>query len=212
MFGAATEQLADEPGDRLVQTLSRAAAAAEVPGFEITDRQVIGTFTYAKLPMVRDLQAAGDLLGDSDVVAAIAGDIDAQELLAGDDAASPARLARGGLLRAGCGLLPAQRDRRGAVRAQPGDPRAAGYRQEPDHREPDRRPGRAGRKVLFVAEKRAAIDAVLSRLKSVDLGEVVLDIHDGTGTGCASPATSATPWTWRSGRRRRRSAACTGGS
>jgi hypothetical protein len=37
-----------------------------------------------------------------------------------------------------------------------------------------------GRKVLFVAEKRAAIDAVLSRLKSVDLGEAVLDIHEGT--------------------------------
>ena len=37
-----------------------------------------------------------------------------------------------------------------------------------------------GRKVLFVAEKRAAIDAVLSRLKGVDLGDLVLDIHDGT--------------------------------
>ena len=37
-----------------------------------------------------------------------------------------------------------------------------------------------GRKVMFVAEKRAAIDAVLSRLKSVDLGDMVLDIHDGT--------------------------------
>jgi hypothetical protein len=32
-----------------------------------TDRVVIGTFTYAKLPMVRGLQAAGDLLGDSDI-------------------------------------------------------------------------------------------------------------------------------------------------
>jgi hypothetical protein len=37
-----------------------------------------------------------------------------------------------------------------------------------------------GRKVLFVAEKRAAIDAVLSRLKGASLGEVVLDIHEGT--------------------------------
>jgi len=39
--------------------LRAAAAAAEVPGFEITDRRVIGTFTYAKLPMVRDMEAAG---------------------------------------------------------------------------------------------------------------------------------------------------------
>jgi AAA domain-containing protein len=37
-----------------------------------------------------------------------------------------------------------------------------------------------GRKVLFVAEKRAAIDAVLTRLNGAGLGEVVLDIHDGT--------------------------------
>jgi hypothetical protein len=89
VFGAATEELAAERGDRLIQTLCRAAAAAEIPGFEITNRQVIGTFTYAKLPMVRDLEAAGDLLGDSDVVAAIAGDIEAQELLNGDEAAEP---------------------------------------------------------------------------------------------------------------------------
>jgi AAA domain len=37
-----------------------------------------------------------------------------------------------------------------------------------------------GRKVLFVAGKRAAIDAVLSRLVGVGLGELVLDIHEGT--------------------------------
>ena len=39
----------------------------------ILPRRVIGTFTYAKLPMVRDLQNADELLADSDVVAAIAG-------------------------------------------------------------------------------------------------------------------------------------------
>ena len=37
-----------------------------------------------------------------------------------------------------------------------------------------------GRKVLFVAEKRAAIDAVLSRLVGAELGDIVLDIHEGT--------------------------------
>jgi hypothetical protein len=36
-----------------------------------------------------------------------------------------------------------------------------------------------GRKVLFVAEKRAAIDAVLSRLSAVGLADLVLDIHEG---------------------------------
>src|SRR6266566_5467639 len=68
VFGAATEELAAERGDRLIRALHAAAAATEVPGFEILDRQVVGTFTYAKLPMVRDLEAAAELLGDSDVV------------------------------------------------------------------------------------------------------------------------------------------------
>jgi very-short-patch-repair endonuclease len=69
VYGAATEELAEEPLEKISELLIQAAAAAEIPGFEITGRQVIGTFTYAKLPMVKDLQAASELLGDSDVVA-----------------------------------------------------------------------------------------------------------------------------------------------
>jgi nitrogenase subunit NifH len=38
-----------------------------------------------------------------------------------------------------------------------------------------------GKKVLFVAEKRAAIDAVLKRLHTQGLAELVLDLHGGTG-------------------------------
>src|SRR5215470_9996883 len=74
VFGAVVEKPAPE---RIAGQLARAAAQAEIPGFEILRRRVIGTFTYAKLPMVRDLEAAGDLLADSDLVAAIAGDAEA---------------------------------------------------------------------------------------------------------------------------------------
>ena len=35
-----------------------------------------------------------------------------------------------------------------------------------------------GRKVLFVAEKRAALDVVLTRLREAGLGDLVLDLHD----------------------------------
>jgi hypothetical protein len=135
-FGAATEELADESPDAIGGMLIKAAEAAEIPGFEIIERRVIGTFTYAKLPMVRDLQAADDVLNDSDVVAAIAGDPDAQER-------TDARPARAGLLGAGRGLLPAQRDQHGAVRPESCHPRPAGHGQEPDHREPHRGPGGA---------------------------------------------------------------------
>src|SRR6266581_2485543 len=181
VFGAATEELAAERGERLIRALTRAATVAEVPGFEILPRQVIGTFTYAKLPMVRDLEAAGDLLGDSDVVAAIAGDIEAQELLNGDDAAEPALDAP----EQDYSVLDADSSQRSAIAAV-----LSGHSLVV-HGPPGTGKSQTianliaalvarGRKVLFVAEKRAAIDAVLSRLKSVDLGEAVLDIHEGT--------------------------------
>src|SRR5712691_266176 len=84
VFGAELGALT--PRDAASQ-LYEAAAAAEVPGFEITSRQVIGTFTYAKLPMVRDMEAAEELLAESDLVAAIAGDAEAQQLVAADHSA-----------------------------------------------------------------------------------------------------------------------------
>ena len=39
-----------------------------------------------------------------------------------------------------------------------------------------------GKRVLFVAEKRAAIDAVLKRLTDVGLGDLVLDLHGGVSS------------------------------
>ena len=39
-----------------------------------------------------------------------------------------------------------------------------------------------GKRVLFVAEKRAAIDAVLRRLNHVGLGDLVLDLHGGVSS------------------------------
>ena len=181
VFGAATEEVADAPPEQINELLTRAALAAEVPGFEISARQVIGTFTYAKLPMVRDLQAAGDLLADSDVVAAIAGDIEAQELLSTSETAEPVLDSP----EHDYSVLDADSSQRSAI-----DTVLAG-RSLVIHGPPGTGKSQTianliaalvarGRKVLFVAEKRAAIDAVLSRLKSVGLGQMALDIHDGT--------------------------------
>jgi very-short-patch-repair endonuclease len=181
VFGAATEKLADERGERLYELLREAADSAEVPGFEIAGRQVIGTFTYAKLPMVRDMQAAGELLADSDVVAAIAGDPEAQELLSADDQVEP----RLDSPAEDYSVLDADSSQRSAIAA------VLSGRSLVIHGPPGTGKSQTianliaalvarGRKVLFVAEKRAAIDAVLSRLKGADLGEMVLDIHEGT--------------------------------
>jgi very-short-patch-repair endonuclease len=185
VFGAVIEKPSQE---RIAAQLAKAAAQAEIPGFAIEKRKVIGTFTYAKLPMVRDLEAAGDLLADSDLVAAIAGDAYAQQLVA----AEPDRDGDPGQ---GLGqsadtpeddysVLDADSSQRSAI-----DAVVAG-RSLVIHGPPGTGKSQTianliaamvarGRKVLFVAEKRAAIDAVLSRLVGVNLGDLVLDIHEG---------------------------------
>ncbi|HEY3905965.1 MAG TPA: AAA domain-containing protein, partial [Streptosporangiaceae bacterium] len=183
IYGAATDKVGELRGERLYSQLRQVASAAEMPGFEIADRVVIGTFTYAKLPMVRDMQTASELLTDSDVVAAIAGDPDAQEFLSGadDDDAEPMLDS----LASDYSVLDADSSQRSAIAA------VLSGRSLVIHGPPGTGKSQTianliaalvarGRKVLFVAEKRAAIDAVLSRLKGVDLGELVLDIHEGT--------------------------------
>ena len=180
VFGAELTKLTPA---NAVDRLSAAAVAAEVPGFEITGRRVIGTFTYAKLPMVRDMEAAGDLLAESDLVAAIAGDPEAQELVSADR--NPGSGAATDSPEDDYSVLDADSSQRNAI-----DTVLAGQSLV-IHGPPGTGKSQTianliaalvarGRKVLFVAEKRAAIDAVLSRLKGVDLGDMVLDIHEGT--------------------------------
>jgi very-short-patch-repair endonuclease len=185
MYGADTDGLAELAADpdQLWLGLQKVATAAEIPGFDIADRRVIGTFTYAKLPMVRDLRSAGDLLTDSDVVAAIAGDPHAQAMVAASsepdavlDDIPPAD---------DYTILDADSSQRSAidmvVRGQSlviHGPPGTGKSQTIANLIAAL--VARGRKVLFVAEKRAAIDAVLTRLNGTGLGEVVLDIHDGT--------------------------------
>ena len=178
VFGAVVEKPSP---DRIAGQLSRAALLAEIPGFAVQRRKVIGTFTYAKLPMVRDLEAAGDLLADSDLVAAIAGDADAQEFIGAD----PGQLTGAAEMpEDDFSVLDADSSQRSAI-----DAVVAG-RSLVIHGPPGTGKSQTianlvaamvvrGRKVLFVAEKRAAIDAVLSRLVGVNLGELVLDIHEG---------------------------------
>ena len=182
VFGAVIEK----PGvERIAAQLAKSAAQADIPGFTIEKRKVIGTFTYAKLPMVRDLEAAGDLLADSDLVAAIAGDAHAQQLVAAEPADPGHAGGAADTPENDYSVLDADSSQRSAI-----DAVVAG-RSLVVHGPPGTGKSQTianliaamvarGRKVLFVAEKRAAIDAVLSRLVGVNLGDLVLDIHEGT--------------------------------
>ena len=156
-------------------------ACSGVPDFSVTPRLVVGTFSYAKLPMVADLAAQGDALADHDVVAALAGDPDAL------------RAVRSELDRSRVELDDPDRDVL-VLDADSSQQEAIEAVRSGSHLVVHGPPGTGksqtisnliatlaadGKRVLFVAEKRAAIDAVVGRLDRVGLGDLVLDLHSG---------------------------------
>ena len=158
------------------------AACAGVPDFSVTPRLVVGTFSYAKLPMVADLAAQGDALADHDVVAALAGDPDAlravrseldRSRVALDDPERDAARARRRQQPAGGHRGGALRRRTSSCTGPPGTGKSQTIANLIATLAAD------GKRVLFVAEKRAAIDAVVGRLDRVGLGDLVLDLHAG---------------------------------
>lgn len=162
--------------------------ATRVPGFGIEQRLVLANFAYAKLPMVRDLENAFDELVAHQLIAAIAGDKEAKEKIRSQgpgpgaiprsdrqpladeflvlDADSSQNYAINAIL-AGESLV---------IKGPPGTGKSQtianliGSLIARDKR------------VLFVAEKRAAIDAVLKRLNQQKMGDLVLDLHGGVGS------------------------------
>lgn len=166
--------------DRLIKE------CGDVDGFECRPRLMLANFSYAKLPMVKDLEVAEELLLDSALLCAIAGDPASIEELRGQhgevaanapdftppsdeflvvDADSSQSYAINSIV-AGHDLV---------IEGPPGTGKSqtiANLIATLSAR---------GKRVLFVAEKRAAIDAVLDRLRDVGLAELVLDMHDGPG-------------------------------
>ena len=162
--------------------------AADVEGFAVTPRVVIGNFSYAKLPMVKDLETAGEVLAASALVAAIAGDEGAREVLRSrhptelrEDAPDHTPPADEFLVR------DADASQSYVINAAVSGadvvclgPPGTGKSQTIANLIATF--SARGKKVLFVAEKRAAIDAVLERLEKVGLADLVMDLHDGPGS------------------------------
>ncbi len=155
-------------------------ACAGVADFSVTPRLVLGTFSYAKLPMVADLALQGSSLADHDVVAALAGDEQAlaavrlrlpdavvdpdpehEHLVLDADSSQQAVIEA---VRAGAHLV---------IKGPPGTGKSQTIANLVCTLAAE------GKSVLFVAEKRAAIDAVLQRLDRLGLGDLVLDAYDG---------------------------------
>lgn len=156
-----------------------------VPNFEISDRVVVGTFAYTKLPMVRDLEGALDALAAHDLIAALAGDQQARDAIRAAwarelDPNLPDQMEPDDEFL----ILDTDSSQNRAINAAvDGEPLVI-------HGPPGTGKSQTianliatlsarGKRVLFVAEKRAAIEAVVKRLRQVGLHDLVLDLHGG---------------------------------
>ncbi|WP_280383881.1 AAA domain-containing protein [Nocardia wallacei] len=141
----------------------------------------IGVCNYMKLPMVEDLMSAARLLEQHDLITLLAGasplGADPRAEAAYQPPAPDTTPPRNDFLVLDAdssqngAIATALADRHAVIDGPPGTGKsqtianiiAAGAAQ--------------GKKILFVAEKRAAIEAVTDRLTEIGLGELVLDMH-----------------------------------
>ena len=172
-----------DPSSMIVDVGRRVAGRA---GWKVTGRSVIATFTFHKEAMYRDLLDNGDRLADHPLVRALAGEQDPDVELGVepvpedelDTRVPPEQLVN---------ILPSDASQRqciaaardGATFAMDGPPGTgksqtiANIIAEVLH---------AGRTVLFVSEKAAALEVVEERLNKAGLGAFLLELHSHKAT------------------------------
>ncbi len=155
---------------------------SEMNGFSIDERIVLGNFSFLKLAMVQDLRSCGDLIVNHDVIAALAGAEQARaairtnrepidpssfdrippdlEYLVLDSDSSQQRV-----------IAAVLRGQHGVIQGPPGTGKSQTIVNLITSLVAE------GKRVLFVAEKRAALEVVLRRLQQVGLGHLALDLH-----------------------------------
>ena len=156
--------------------------AAKVSGFAVERRWVIGNFSFQKMAIVKDLkERIGEMSGNA-IIAGIAGDPNARELARGKRTEPDATKFDADSPEAEFLVLTADSTQQKAVAAtlsgQNGvisGPPGTGKSQTITNLIAEL--AARGKSVLFVAEKRAALDVVLHRLKEVGLLHLCLDLH-----------------------------------
>lgn len=176
-----TERERSGLADRLLRE-----AEGEIPDLEINrGKVVVGNFSYQKLAMVNDIKEAGEsgFLGDHELLAAIAGDTESQTNMRNQhmnftpdhpDIVHPSQeflildadSSQSGVIN----TVVSGRDL--VVEGPPGTGKSQTIANLIAALVANKK------WVLFVAEKRAAIDAVLKRLHNIDLEDIVLDLHE----------------------------------
>lgn len=158
-------------------------AVRDVPGFEVTTELVLGTFSFAKYLMWQDLAARSDQLLKSPMVKhLLERSVGGEGYLASGDFPRPNELDRKVNPADLFTPLPADSSQLAAVVASasgcdfvldgpPGTGKSQTIANMIAHNLA------LGRRVLFVAEKMAALDVVYRRLEEKGLGEFCLELH-----------------------------------
>jgi hypothetical protein len=163
------------------------ARCGKVPGFSTETFAVIGNFAFQKLAMVKDLENRTAELMSSDIVAAIAGDAAARRLMSAAhvdvdpkslDSIPPTN--EFAVMEADssqqCAISGIVSGQSAVVHGPPG----TGKSQTITNLIATL--AATGKKVLFVAEKRAALEVVMNRLSSVGLDHLAIDLHGAEQT------------------------------
>ena len=155
---------------------------AETKGFEIGLRVILGNFAFQKMAMVKDLRERANELASHAVIAAIAGDVGAKsEITAGQTDPDPKEFdsippenefavldADSSQQRAIASVLAGQSR---VIHGPPGTGKSQTITNLVTSL------AATGRRVLFVAEKKAALDVVKRRLEEVGLGHLAIVLH-----------------------------------
>jgi very-short-patch-repair endonuclease len=161
--------------------------ASKLPGFRAEPFAVLGNFSFQKLAMVKDLENRRAELLANDVVAAIAGDSGARRKLgssqietdpSGLDMILPDN--EFAVVEADssqqCAIAGISSGQSAVVHGPPGTGKSQTITNLIATLTAK------GKKVLFVAEKRAALEVVMNRLKAVGLDHLAIDLHGAEQT------------------------------
>ncbi len=166
-----------DPIYRELRTRSR-----DVAGFEVKTSAILGNFAFQKMAMVKDLQERAKELAAHDIVAAIAGDNDARNAVSapqgdldpkGLDGVPPDNefIVLDADSSQQCAVVNVVAGQNVVIHGPPGTGRSQTIANLVATL------AATGNRVLFVAEKRAALEVVLRRLEEVGLGHLAIDLH-----------------------------------
>jgi very-short-patch-repair endonuclease len=159
-----------------------ADAVGQIQGFTVKPRAVIGNFSFQKMAMVKDLRERATEMAGHDMIAALSGDPAAREAVRSLRAEiAPQEIDRtlpdneflvmnadSSQQRVIAAVLQGQD---GVIQGPPGGGKSQTIANLIASL------AAQGKRVLFVAEKRAALEVVQRRLEEVDLGHLALDLH-----------------------------------